>query len=194
MPLTILTNVNSLSVMRNLQLSQDAIHRSQGNLASGMRINGASDDVAGAVIGVRFQAQVTGLREAMRNANEAISLTQTAEGALQEIGANLQRIRELAVQAANGVYVSSDRGSLQKEVAALQTEITRVIQYVDFNGIKVLSSATTVTFQLGHNDDSGASRVELKLNALHSANATTGIGSALGAQLSIAGADKAMDS
>ncbi|GAB6043768.1 flagellin N-terminal helical domain-containing protein [Endothiovibrio diazotrophicus] len=184
MALALNTNINSLTVQRGLNHSQQSLQRSLSNLASGLRIGAAKDDVAGVAVDVRFSARVTGLKEAMRNTNEAISLAQTAEGALQEVSGNLQRIRELAVQSANGTYNSGDRTSLQKEVSALQGEISRVINFVEFNGTKVLSASTTVTFQLGYAEKASTNQVQLTLHALQNSDGN-GIGSALGGALGI---------
>ena len=183
--LTLNTNVSSLSAQRHLRESQHALERSLKNLSSGLRVNGAKDDAAGVAVDTRFKAYEVGLREAWRNTNDAISLAQVGEGALQEISGNLQRIRELAVQAANGSYASGDRASLQGEVTALQSEISRVIDATEFNHIKLLSSATTVTFQLGHSENATGNQVDLNLVALQS-SANNGIGSALGGALGIA--------
>ena len=184
MAMTLYTNVSSLSAQRHLRGAQEALSQSLKNLSSGLRVNEAKDDVAGIAIDNRFKAYEIGLREAWRNTNDAISMAQVGEGALQEIGANLQRIRELAVQSANGGYASGDRTSLHKEVSALKNEIRRVIEATDFNGVKLLASAVTVTFQLGHSEGAAANQVDLNLVALHSASGT-GIGSALGAALGI---------
>ena len=119
-------------------------------LSSGLRINSAKDDAAGLAISERFTAQIRGLNQGARNANDGISLAQTAEGALKEVTNNLQRIRELAVQSANATNSASDRTALQQEVTALVAEIDRVAEKASFNGIKLLDgSFTSKAFQVG---------------------------------------------
>src|SRR5574337_1754844 len=126
MAMTINTNVASLNAQRNLTTSQTSLATSLQRLSSGLRINSAKDDAAGLAISERMTAQIRGLNQATRNANDGISLAQTAEGALAEIGNNLQRLRELSVQSANATNSASDRTSLQAEVNQLTAEITRV--------------------------------------------------------------------
>ena len=190
MPQVINTNVMSMTAQRNLNRSQQSMQVSLQRLSSGLRINSAKDDAAGLAISTRFSAQINGLNQAVRNANDGISLAQVAEGALQEITTNLQRMRELAVQSANGTYTSGDRTSLNKEVSALKAEITRITNAVEFNGVKVLGSATTVTFQVGAKATTGTDTIDLSTTAVASAS-STGIGSALGTSLGIATADAA---
>ena len=151
MPQIINTNVMSLTSQRNLNRSQDAMKTSLQRLSSGLRINSAKDDAAGLAISERFTAQIRGLNQAARNASDAISLAQTAEGALSEIASNLQRMRELAVQSANATNSTSDRDSLNSEFSALAAEIIRVTSATDFNGVKVIGAATTLSFQIGAN-------------------------------------------
>ncbi|MEK8034659.1 flagellin domain-containing protein [Ideonella sp. DXS29W] len=152
MPQTINTNVASLNAQRNLSMSQSSLATSMQRLSSGLRINSAKDDAAGLAIAERMNAQVRGMNVAIRNANDGISLAQTAEGALSKVGDALQRMRELAVQARNATNSSSDKDSLNKEFSELQSEITRVLGGTTFNGKKVLGAdATTLTFQIGAN-------------------------------------------
>jgi flagellin len=152
MPQTINTNVASLNAQRNLNASQSALATSMQRLSSGLRINSAKDDAAGLAIAERMNAQVRGMNVAIRNANDGISLAQTAEGALSKVGDALQRMRELAVQSRNATNSSSDKDSLNKEFAELQSEITRVLGGTSFNGKKVLGAdATAMTFQIGAN-------------------------------------------
>ncbi|MEQ1772145.1 MAG: flagellin [Burkholderiales bacterium] len=152
MPQTINTNIASLNAQRNLNTSQSSLAMSLQRLSTGLRINSAKDDAAGLAISERFTAQIRGLNQAARNANDGISLAQTAEGALGEIGNNLQRIRELAVQSANGTNNASDRASLDAESAQLIAEITRVASQTSFNGTTLLDgSFTSQTFQVGAN-------------------------------------------
>ncbi|WP_435218614.1 flagellin [Luminiphilus sp. nBUS_07] len=150
MALVINTNVASLNAQRNLDASQSSAATSLERLSSGLRINSARDDAAGLAIANRFTAQINGLNQAARNAADGISLAQTAEGALQEVTNNLQRIRELAVQAANATNSGADRQALQSEVDQLVSEIDRVANTANFNGVKLLDgSFTSKTFQVG---------------------------------------------
>ncbi len=152
MPQIINTNIASLTAQRNLNSSQSELNTSLQRLSSGLRINSAKDDAAGLAISERFTAQIRGLNQAARNANDGISLAQTAEGALGEIGNNLQRIRELAVQSANATNSASDRASLQAEASQLTAEITRVANQTQFNGTNLLNgSFTNQSFQVGAN-------------------------------------------
>ena len=152
MSLTINTNIASLDAQRNLSKSQGSLSTSMQRLSSGLRINSAKDDAAGLAIAERMNSQVRGMNVAVRNANDGISLAQTAEGALSQVSDSLQRMRELAVQARNSTNSSSDKDSLNKEFAQLQSEITRVLGGTAFNGKHVLGSdATTLNFQVGAN-------------------------------------------
>lgn len=149
---TINTNVASLNAQRNLNSSQSSLATSLQRLSSGLRINSAKDDAAGLAISERMNAQIRGLNQAARNANDGISLAQTAEGALGEIGNNLQRLRELSVQSANATNSASDRASLQAEVNQLTAEITRVAGQTQFNGLNLLDGTFTAqNFQIGAN-------------------------------------------
>jgi flagellin len=146
------TNVASLNAQRNLTQSQDALATSLQRLSSGLRINSAKDDAAGLAISDRFTTQIRGLNQAGRNANDAISLSQTAEGALSEVTANLQRIRELAVQSANATNSSSDRQALDLEVQQRLSEIDRISSSTSFNGQKILDGTFgNAAFQIGAN-------------------------------------------
>lgn len=152
MPQTINTNLASLNAQRNLNASQSTLSVSMQRLSSGLRVNSAKDDAAGLAIAERMNAQVRGMNVAVRNANDGISLSQTAEGALSKVGDSLQRMRELAVQARNSTNSSSDKDSLNKEFAQLQAEITRVLGGTTFNGQHILGAdATTLNFQIGAN-------------------------------------------
>ena len=149
---TINTNVISLNAQRNLSASQSSLATSMQRLSSGLRINSAKDDAAGLAIAERMNAQVKGMNVAIRNANDGISMAQTAEGALAQVGDSLQRMRELAVQARNATNSSSDKDSLNKEFAQLQKEIQRVLGGTSFNGKHMLGAdATAMTFQIGAN-------------------------------------------
>lgn len=152
MSLTINTNVASLNAQRNLGASQMDLNKSMQRLSSGLRINSAKDDAAGLAISDRMTAQIRGLNQAARNANDGISLAQTAEGALQESTNILQRMRELAVQSANDTNTSSDRASLQSELSQLQAELDRIATTTTFNGQRLLDgSFSGGTFQVGAN-------------------------------------------
>ena len=149
---TINTNVMSLNAQRNLTSSQMSLSTAMQRLSSGLRINSAKDDAAGLAISDRFTAQIRGLDQAARNANDGISLTQTAEGALAEVTNNLQRIRELAVQARNGSNSSTDRAALDSEAQQLKAEVDRVAQQTQFNGVNLLDgSFSNQAFQVGAN-------------------------------------------
>lgn len=152
MAMTINTNIQSLNAQRNLGTSQSSLSTSMQRLSSGMRINSAKDDAAGLAIATRMGTQITGLNQAQRNANDGVSLAQTAEGALSTIGGNLQRIRELAVQSRNATNSTEDRAALQKEVVQLKSEIDRVASTTSFNGTNLLDgSFTAKAFQVGAN-------------------------------------------
>jgi flagellin len=152
MPLTINTNIASLNAQRNLNMSQGSLATSMQRLSSGLRVNSAKDDAAGLAIAERMNAQVRGMNVAVRNANDGISMSQTAEGALSQVGNALQRMRELAIQARNSTNSSSDKDSLNKEFAQLQMEIGRVLGGTTFNGKHILGAdATSLTFQIGAN-------------------------------------------
>lgn len=150
MALTINTNVNSLTAQRNLATSQSSLSTSLQRLSSGLRVNSAKDDAAGLAIAERLNSQVRGLNVASRNANDGISLAQTAEGALGKVTDSLQRIRELAVQSSNATNSADDRAALQNEVSQLRDEIDRVAKNTTFNGTKLLDgSLSGATFQIG---------------------------------------------
>lgn len=146
------SNIMSLNSQRNLNKSQSALQTSLQRLSSGLRINSAKDDAAGLAISTRMTSQIRGMNQAVRNANDGISLAQTAEGALGEVTNNLQRLRELAVQSANATNTSSDRASLDAEAAQLTAEITRVGSQTQFNGLNLLDgSFSNKDFQVGAN-------------------------------------------
>ncbi|TWH09608.1 MULTISPECIES: flagellin [Pseudoxanthomonas] len=163
------TNVMSLNAQRNLSTTSASMATTVQRLSSGLRINSAKDDAAGLAIAQRMTTQVRGMEQAARNANDGISLAQTAEGALQEISNNLQRIRELAVQAANGTNSTEDKAALQKEVQALKDEITRVTENTKFNGIHLLNtSGTVISIQVGANA-TDHDMIDIKLNDIKTA-------------------------
>lgn len=147
------TNYLSLVAQNNLQKSQSALGSAIERLSSGLRINSAKDDAAGQAIANRMTSQVKGLNQAQRNANDGISVAQTAEGALNQVNDNLQRIRELAVQAANGTNSPDDLKSIQGEIEQRLTEINRVAEETNFNGVSVLNTDQGLKIQVGANDD-----------------------------------------
>ena len=158
MPQTINTNIISLNAQRNLNGSQSSLATSMQRLSSGLRVNSAKDDAAGMAIAERMSAQVRGMNVAVRNANDGISLAQTAEGALGKVSDSLQRMRELSVQSANATNSASDKDSLDKEFGELAKEIQRVLGGTTFNGLRVLgSNAGAQTFQVGANTTSSDS-------------------------------------
>jgi flagellin len=152
MALTINTNLASLNAQRNLTASQSSLTTSLQRLSSGLRVNSAKDDAAGLAIAEKMNAQVRGMNVAMRNANDAISLAQTAEGSLGTIGDALQRMRELAVQAANGTNDADAIANLDAEFAALGAEVKRQVSAATFNGVSVLASGTAIDFRIGANE------------------------------------------
>ena len=144
------TNVASLNAQRNLSTSANSLTTSMQRLSSGLRVNSAKDDAAGLSIAERMETQTRGMNVAIRNANDAISMAQTAEGALGAIGNNLQRMRELAVQGANGTNTAADIGSLNSEYVLLAAENTRIISSTTFNGVSILGAVSS-QFQVGAN-------------------------------------------
>lgn len=145
------TNVSSLNAQRQLFDVSNSLSTSFERLSSGFRINSAADDAAGLQITDRMTSQIEGLNQAVRNANDAISLSQTAEGALSETTTALQRIRTLAIQSQNAINSSADRSALQKEVSALRTEISRIATTTEFAGVSILSGAFSASFLVGAN-------------------------------------------
>ena len=146
------TNLMSLNAQRNLSTTQSALATSVQRLSTGLRVNSAKDDAAGLAIAERMNTQVRGMNVAVRNANDAISLAQTAEGALSKINDMGQRMRELAVQSANATNNETDRASLDAEFQALSAEIKRNLEGTSFNGTKLFAALATMTFQVGANN------------------------------------------
>ena len=146
------TNLMSLNAQRNLSTTQSALATSVQRLSTGLRVNSAKDDAAGLAIAERMNTQVRGMNVAIRNANDAISLSQTAEGALSKINDMGQRMRELAVQSANATNSESDRANLDAEFQALSAEIKRNLEGTSFNGTKLFAALATMTFQVGANN------------------------------------------
>lgn len=193
-------NTNSLSLMtqNNLNKSQASLGTAIERLSSGLRINSAKDDAAGQAIANRFTSNINGLTVASRNANDGISLSQTAEGALSEINNNLQRIRDLTVQAQNSSNSASDIDSIQSEVNQRMQEVDRVTRQTDFNGIKVLdntaATASTYNFQVGSKD---GEKIGIDINSAAgwnlasaiTAGGTSAAGTALNTKTMVAGTD-----
>jgi flagellin len=152
MSLRIQNNVEAFNAHRNLSMTEGGLARSMERLSSGFRINRAADDAAGLAISERLRGQIHGLAQAQRNAQDAVSLVQTAEGSLTEVHAMLQRVRELAVQFKNGSLSNADRTAIQSEVYQLASEIERIGASAEFNGIKLLNSVQTISFQVGSKD------------------------------------------
>ncbi|CUS47201.1 flagellin [Idiomarinaceae bacterium HL-53] len=157
MSLYVNTNVSSLNGQRQLMNSSNSLTTSFERLSSGFRINSAADDAAGLQITNRMTSQIMGLNQAVRNAQDGISVAQTAEGALQEVTTSLQRIRQLAVQSQNGINSTADRLALQKEVSALKTEINRIASTTEFAGKKLLDGEFSEKFLVGANRDQNIS-------------------------------------
>ncbi|NDJ55694.1 FliC/FljB family flagellin [Enterobacteriaceae bacterium 4M9] len=160
------TNTLSLTAQNNMNRSQSALGTAIERLSSGLRINSAKDDAAGQAISNRFTANINGLSQASRNANDGISLAQTTEGALNEINDNLQNIRRLTVQAQNATNSESDRKSIQDEIDQRLSEINRIAEQTEFNGVKVLSKDQTLSIQVGAND---GQTIEINLSEMSSA-------------------------
>ena len=197
---TINTNIASMNAQRNLSGSQSSLATSMQRLSSGLRVNSAKDDAAGLAIAERMNAQVRGMNVGMRNANDGISLAQTAEGALGKVGDSLQRMRELAVQARNATNSDSDKESLNKEYGELAKDLQRVLGGTTFNGKAILGAdAQTQTFQVGANtsanDKIDIATINLTADASISTVAGTG-GSApagIGSAVSAANIDTVID-
>ncbi len=151
MPQVINTNIPSLTAQRNLNASQGALGTALSRLSSGLRVNSAKDDAAGIAIATRLEAQSRGMSVAIRNSNDALSFLQTAEGGVSKITEALNRMRELAVQSANGTYTSGDRANLQAEFGQLVSEIGRVASQTEFNGLQMFNGSGSQTFQVGAN-------------------------------------------
>src|SRR5665213_3071082 len=152
MSLTINTNLEAMDAQRNPNNTQMKLSQSMERLSSGLRINSAADDVAGYAISQRLQSQVNGLNQAAQNSQDAISLAQTAQGSLNDVTQMLQRVRELAVQYANGTTSTTDQEAIKSEVNQLVSEMERVGETTKFNGVSLLSEEATISFQVGAND------------------------------------------
>ncbi|UDM15652.1 flagellin [Vogesella sp. XCS3] len=149
MPIIVNSNIASLNAQRNLNQSNSALASSLQKLSSGLRVNSAKDDAAGLAVSEGLSSQIRGNSQGIRNAYDGISVAQTAESALGQVGNNLQRIREISVQAANGSISDDNRSQLQKEVDQLTQEVSRIVQTTNFNGTKLLTGGSGLTFQVG---------------------------------------------
>lgn len=174
MPQIINTNMMSLNSQRALDRSQHSMMTSVERLSSGLRINRAKDDAAGLAISERITAQIRGLNQAIRNANDGISMLQTTEGAMDEITNSLQRMRELAVQAANGTVNTTDKASLNDEFQALATEINRIVASTTFNETPVLTGGTAISLQVGYQSAPATNQITINLSDLSSLTAVDG--------------------
>ncbi len=184
MALVVNSNITALTAQRNLGKSQNDLNEAMKRLSSGLRVNSAKDDASGLFQAELMTADIRGLNQSVRNAADGISLAQTAEGALAEIGNNLQRIREIAVQSSNAT--TNERTGLQKEVDQLTQEISRIVTTAEFNGVAVLSGTANLTFQVGQD---GVANNQVSVTAL-SAQGTTasgGLGSAYNSNLTATG-------
>src|SRR4051794_36227358 len=183
MSLRIQNNVEAFNAHRNLGMTEGNLARSMERLSSGYRINRAADDAAGLAISERLRGQINGLEQAQRNVQDAVSLVQTAEGSLTEVHAMLQRVRELAVQYKNGSLSTADRTAIQSEVYQLASEIERIGQSAEFNGIKLLNTAQTISFQVGSEDSQTITVATVSLGS------TNGVGSLYFALSSVSNGD-----
>ncbi len=184
MAMMINTNINSQNAQRNASMTQGSLQTAIQRLSSGLRVNSAKDDAAGLAIAERMNAQVRGMNVASRNANDGISLAQTAEGAIGKVGDSIQRMRELAVQSANGTNSAADRDNLQAEFAQLNAEVSRVVTGAKFNGTALLDGSTaTFAFQVGAGT---AATDTISVNAVDLSGTVTAVGA-----LDISGATNA---
>jgi len=180
MPQVINTNMMSLNSQRALNGSQLSMQTSVERLSSGLRINRAKDDAAGLAISERITAQIRGMNQAMRNANDGISMLQTAEGAMDEISNALQRMRELAVQAATGTVNDTDKASLNDEYQALGEEINRIVAATTFNETPLLSNTTPINLQVGYQSDPPTNQVQISFADLSALTSVSDLDSAGG--------------
>lgn len=191
MALFVNTNVSALNAQRQLINSGKSLDTAFQRLSSGFRINSAADDAAGLQISNRLTSQINGLDQAIRNANDGISLSQVAEGAMDEITNALQRIRVLAVQSQNGINSSADRIALQKEVSALKAEISRIAATTQFGGVKLLDGKYSSTFLVGAN---AGQTISINISRLGGGFGSSGLGIAGLSISSLAGASRALAS
>ncbi|MGR2662098.1 MULTISPECIES: flagellin [Chromobacterium] len=170
MAITVNTNIASLNAQRNLNHSSNSLQVSLQRLSSGLRVNSAKDDAAGLAISQTLTSAIRGNNQAIKNANDGISVGQTAEGALGQLANNMQRIREIAVQASNGSVSNTNRSQLQSEVDQLTQEISRIVQTTQFNGTSLLSGGSVLTFQVG---SSGAATNQVSISSTDLTSAGT---------------------
>ncbi len=198
MGLRVNTNVISMNAQRNLARVTDQLGVNFRRLSTGLRIASASDDAAGLAISERLRSQVRSFEQAKRNANDGISMVQTAEGALNEVGDILTRLRELAVQASNGTVSGNDRDTLQQEFGSLVEEVDRIAQSTEFNGIKLLDGSTgTVSFQVGIGTTAGVDTIDVDLGSAQATDLaidTLDIGATGSPSAAITAIDAAIDS
>jgi len=182
------TNIKSLIAQQAMTVNNRAMSKAMEQLSTGKRINTAADDAAGLAISNKMTAQIRGLNQAIRNANDAISMIQTAEGATNEVTNMLQRMRELAIQAINGTNTAADRASLDDEFQELGDEIGRIANNTEWNSVNIAATALSFAFQIGANDGQTVTVVFESITAL------TGVGSALDEDIaSVDGAESALD-
>jgi flagellin len=192
MSLSIQTNINAMDAHRNLLDTSTKIAQSMSRLSSGFRINKAADDAAGLAISEKLSSQVGGLDQAQRNAQDAVSLVQTAEGSMSEVQSMLQRVRDLAVQYNNGTLSASDKAAITNEVGQLCDEISRISSQTKFNGISLLAGGAKITFQVGANDGES---ISVSARDLFGAAATFDVNAALftfGTTVTLASLDTAI--
>ncbi|MSR75750.1 MAG: flagellin FliC [Planctomycetes bacterium] len=196
MGLRIGTNVSSLTAQRNLQRASESLNRNFEHLSTGKRIARASDDAAGLAISSRFGAQIRGVDQAIRNANDGISLVQTAEGALSEIESTLIRMREISVQANNGTLSNSDRDNLQEEFTQLRSTVDQVANSTNFNGLSLLNTASAITLQIGAGTTAGVDTMSVSMASVTASSLAIGtldVGSTGNASAAIVALDTALD-
>jgi flagellin len=193
MSLRIQNNIEAFNAHRALSMTSDKLSKAMEKLSSGYRINRAADDSAGLAISEKLRAQISGLSQAQRNAQDAVSMVQTAEGSLAEVHSMLQRVRDLAVQYNNGTLSTSDKAAITLEVTQLCNEIARIGNQTKFNGISLLTGAGTVTFQIGANDNE---TITVGLTQMFGAGSTNDVDSAIfnfGSTVTIQSIDTAID-
>jgi flagellin len=200
MSLSIVTNTLSLNAQRNLSVSQGKLAQSMQRLSSGLRINSASDDAAGLAISENMRGQITSMNQAVRNANDGVSLVQTAEGSLNETSNILVRMRELATQSSTGTVGSTERGYIQSEFNKLTSEIDRIAGAAEFNGTKLLDgtlSSNGVSFQVGARNTANNDRISITINAATSSAiglSSVSVNNQTGAQAALDTIDAAIQS
>jgi flagellin len=193
MSLRIQTNIEAMDSHRNLVNTSKQLSQSMERLSSGYRINKAADDAAGLAISEKLQTQVGGLEQAQRNAQDAVSLVQTAEGSMSEVQSMLQRVRDLAVQYNNGTLSASDKAAITNEVAQLCDEIARIASQTKFNGLSLLTGSSVISFQIGADD---GETIAVSAHDLFGSSTTYDIDSAMftfGASVTLASIDTAID-